>query len=62
MMEAMLLLATIAQRYRLRTVPDHPVIPVPSFTLRPKYGIKMTLEARSSAGAEAAAGRISHAG
>jgi cytochrome P450 len=43
-MEAVLLLATIAQRFRLRAVPEHPVIPVPSFTLRPKHGIRMTIE------------------
>jgi cytochrome P450 len=47
MMEATLLLATIAQRFRLQMVPKHPVIPVPSFTLRPKYGLRMTLESRS---------------
>lgn len=43
MMEATLLLATIAQRFRLRMVPRHPVVPVPSITLRPRYGIKMSL-------------------
>ncbi|PYV52120.1 MAG: hypothetical protein DMG92_02025 [Acidobacteria bacterium] len=48
MMEATLLLATIAQRFRLRSVPDHPVVLVPSFTLRPKYGLRMTLESRAS--------------
>lgn len=62
MMEATLLLATVAQRFQLRLVPDHLVIAVPSFTLRPKHGIKMKLEARSSAGAENAAVRTSHAG
>src|SRR3954466_9023980 len=46
MMEAMLLLATIAQRFRLRNVPGHPVVAIPSFTLRPKYGIRMPLESR----------------
>ena len=49
MMEATLLLATIAQRFRFRAVPEHPVTPVPSFTLRPKHGIRMTLEARQIA-------------
>jgi cytochrome P450 len=44
MMEATLLLATIAQRFQFRAVPGHLVVPVPSFTLRPKYGIKMILE------------------
>ena len=46
MMEAVLLLATIAQRFRLEAVPDHPVVPVPGFTLRPKHGIKMIMHRR----------------
>ena len=48
MMEATLLLATIAQRFQFRAVPGHPVTPTPSFTLRPKQGIRMQLEKRSS--------------
>ena len=40
-MEGELLLATIAQRWRLRAVPDHVVEPQPSITLRPKNGIPM---------------------
>jgi cytochrome P450 len=47
MMEAVLLLATIARRFQLRLVTGHPVIPVPSFTLRPKDGIRVALEERS---------------
>jgi cytochrome P450 len=46
MMEATLLLATIAQRFHLRSVPEHPVVAIPSFTLRPKYGMRMTLGCR----------------
>ena len=46
MMEATLLLATMAQHFRLHLIADHPVIPVPSFTLRPKHGMKMTLKSR----------------
>jgi cytochrome P450 len=53
MMEATLLLASIAQRFRLHTVPDHPVVPIPSFTLRPKHGIKMTLQTRQRSAAPA---------
>jgi cytochrome P450 len=49
-MEAVLLLATIAQRFRLRAVPGHEVIPVPSFTLRPKHGVRMTIERREILG------------
>ena len=47
MMEATLLLATIAQKFQLRSVPEHAIVPIPSFTLRPKHGIRMTLERRS---------------
>jgi cytochrome P450 len=47
MMEATLLLAAIAQKFQLRLVPEHPVVPLPSFTLRPKYGIRVTLAQRS---------------
>ena len=45
-MEATLILATIAQRYRLRLVPDHPVVPLASITLRPRYGVRVVLESR----------------
>jgi len=47
MMEATLLLASISQRFRFNAVPGHPGVPVPSFTLRPKHGIRMTLQSRS---------------
>lgn len=43
MMEAVLLLATIAQRFRLALVPEHPVALLPAMSLRPKNGIKVTL-------------------
>ena len=46
MMEAILLLATIVQRFTLRAVSSEPIVPVPSFTLRPKSGIQMKVEAR----------------
>lgn len=46
MMEAVLLLATIAQKFRLSLLPDHPVVPQPSITLRPKYGMKVVLSKR----------------
>jgi cytochrome P450 len=46
MTEAMLILATIAQRYRLHLKPDHPVEPQGLITLRPRYGLRMTLEHR----------------
>jgi cytochrome P450 len=46
MTEAVLILATIAQRYRLRLKPGHPVEPQGLITLRPRYGIQMVLERR----------------
>ena len=51
-MEAVLLLATIAQRFELNLEPDFPIVPQPSITLRPEYGIKVRLKqiADSSAG------------
>jgi cytochrome P450 len=55
MMEATLLLASIAQRFRLRALPQPPVVPIPSFTLRPKFGMHMTLESRSAASSRSAA-------
>ena len=47
MMEAQLLLATIAQRYHLQLVPGHPVEPKVVLTLRPRYGLSMTLKQRA---------------
>jgi len=43
LMEAQLVIATIAQQYRLHLVPGHPVEPSPLFTLRPRHGVLMTL-------------------
>jgi cytochrome P450 len=45
-MEGVLLLATIAQRWKLTLVPGHRVQPEPLITLRPKYGMRMQVEAR----------------
>jgi cytochrome P450 len=45
-MELILLVATIAQQYRLRLVPGHPVVPQPLITLRAKHGMRMTVEKR----------------
>ena len=39
MMEAVLILATVAQRFRLEWQSDRPVVPLPSITLRPKGGV-----------------------
>jgi cytochrome P450 len=43
-MEGVLVMATVAQRWKLRLLPGHPVEMRPIVTLRPKYGMKMTLE------------------
>jgi cytochrome P450 len=45
--ELILILSTIAQRWKLRLVPGHPVAPQAVVTLRLKHGLKMTLHARA---------------
>jgi len=45
-MEGVLVLATIAQRWRLRLVSGQRVEPAPLVTLRPKYGMRMVPHAR----------------
>jgi cytochrome P450 len=42
-MEGILLIATLAQKWRLGLVPHHPIALKPVITLRPKHGMKMTL-------------------
>ncbi len=42
-MEAALVLATLLQRFRLDLVPGHPVVPEPAVTLRPRFGLQMTV-------------------
>jgi cytochrome P450 len=44
--EGVLVLATIAQHWKMRLVPGHPVETRAVITLRPKHGMKMTLERR----------------
>jgi len=46
MMEMILVLATIGQRYRLELVPDHPVETYPAMSLRPKNGVKVVVKRR----------------
>lgn len=46
MAEAVLILATVAQRYRLRLVPGFPVEPQGLITLRPRHGMRMMVERR----------------
>jgi cytochrome P450 len=47
-MEGILLLATLASRWRMRLDPSHPVELQPVMTLRPRHGLKMTLHHRIS--------------
>ncbi|MCI0611819.1 cytochrome P450, partial [bacterium] len=46
MMEAVLLLVTILRDFHLELVAGHRVVPQASITMRPKYGLKMTLHKR----------------
>jgi cytochrome P450 len=46
-MEGILLIATLAQRWRMQLEPNFPVLPLPSVVLRPKSGMRMTLHRRS---------------
>src|SRR5262249_17334920 len=47
-MEGVLLLATLAQRWRLELVQPRAVTPRPVITLRPKHGIRMISRHRES--------------
>ena len=46
LLESLLVMATIAQKFRFKLVPGHRVVPDPLVTLRAKYGIRMTIHAR----------------
>lgn len=46
MMEATLILASLIQAFHFELVPDHPVVPQASITLRPKHGIRLTIRRR----------------
>ena len=45
-MEGVLLIAALAQKWRMRLVPGHRIEVQPLITLRPKHGMRMTLEKR----------------
>lgn len=47
LMEAQLVLATIAQRYQMDLAPGHPVEPEPLITLRPRHGMQMAITPRN---------------
>lgn len=46
LVEAVLVLATVVQRMRLRLVPGHPVEPEALVTMRPRHGMVMTAQVR----------------
>ena len=47
LLEAALVIGTLAQRFQFRLVPGHPVEPEPLVTLRPRHGIRMTVHTRA---------------
>ena len=47
LIEAQLIVATLAQGYRLRIVAEHQVEPWPLITLRPRFGMPMFIEPRT---------------
>jgi cytochrome P450 len=47
-MELVLVLATLAQRWRLELVPGHPVVPQAAITLRAKHGMQMVARKRGA--------------
>ena len=48
LIEAQLIVATLAQGYRLHLVPQHKVEPWPLITLRPRFGMPMIIERRTA--------------
>jgi cytochrome P450 len=49
-MEGILIIATIARRWKMRIMPGHPIVLQPLVTLRPKYGMQMRLIDRNNVG------------
>jgi len=47
MIELLIVVATLAQRFSLRLVPDHVVEPYALITLRPRFGMPMVIERRT---------------
>jgi cytochrome P450 len=46
LMEATLILATIARKFQLKLAPDANIVALPTITLRPAHGVKVVLNAR----------------
>jgi cytochrome P450 len=53
-MEGILLIAALAQRWKMRLEPGQAVEPKPMITLRPKYGMRMIVESRECSHVETA--------
>lgn len=47
LLDTYLVLGVIAQRFKFRLTPGHPVVPEQLITLRPRFGLKMKVQARS---------------
>ncbi len=45
-MEGVIIIATIASKWKMRLVPHQKIVPDPLITIRPKYGMNMILETR----------------
>ena len=56
MMEARLILATLAQRYKLSLEPDQKIVPVQVITVKPRGPVWMKLQRRTNAGKVSGAG------
>jgi len=50
MQEALIVLGQMLPRFKLSLVPGHPVMPLARLTLRPQFGLKMTVERRIANG------------
>ncbi len=47
MLEVQLVLAQLLPQFEVRTVPGHPVVPQPSVTYRPRFGVRATASVRA---------------
>jgi cytochrome P450 len=47
MLEVPLVLAALAQRFEFTLVPNQKIVPDPTFTLRPKYGVRLVVRQRT---------------
>ncbi len=48
MMEAVLVLVTVARRFAFSTLDDRPLALLPTITLRPKHGVTLKLASRDA--------------